>query len=182
MDALTLTFTICAVLGGALFLVRLILQFIGGFGVAADEIPTGHHDVSGSDFSFKVLSFQGITAFLLMFGLAGRALLHGSALAPGISILGASIAGFGSVWLIAKLFRLAKGLQSSGTQSLGDAIGAEGTVYLNIPAGGIGQVQVYAHGRQLVHDAQAEDNGAIPTGTNIKVTALNGRTFVVKAT
>lgn len=179
MDALAAVFTVCAVIGGLLFLVRLLLQFLGG-GHDFDHDLSGGHDLSQSDASFKVLSFQAIVAFLTMFGLAGRALLLDSRTSAGISIAGASVAGVLAVWIIGKLFSGAKRLQSSGNLKLEDAIDASGEVYLNIPAGGSGQVQVTYRNHRLVHDAVTEDGAALKTGTAIRVTAVRGNALVVR--
>lgn len=180
MNTLEWVFTACAVLGGALFLVRLILQFVAGGGDFDDAIG-GHHDVSHSDASFKVLSFQGITAFLMMFGLAGRALMTDSHQGALIALAGATVAGGIAVWIIGKLFAGAKRLQSSGNVDLKEAIGAQGTVYLNIPAGGSGQVQVSFHNQQVVRDAVlADPAGEVKTGAVIKVVDVRGRLLVVQ--
>jgi hypothetical protein len=42
----------------------------------------------------------------------------------------------------AKLFQFAIGLQSSGTLATADAVGSSGTVYLKIPKGGTGRVNI----------------------------------------
>jgi hypothetical protein len=57
--------------GGALFVIQLVLLFVGGgLDLDADfsDADFGHH---GADVSFKVLSLQGISAFVMMFGLTG---------------------------------------------------------------------------------------------------------------
>ena len=179
MDGLTLVFTVCAAIGGLLFVVRLLLQLLGG-GSDFDHDVGGGHDLSNSDASFKVLSFQAITAFLTMFGLAGRALLLDSRVGPGIAIAGATLAGAVAVWIIGKLFSGARRLQSSGNLRLEDAVGASGEVYLNIPAAGSGQVQVKYRDHQKIHDALSEDGEALKTGTSIKVSGVRGSALLVR--
>ena len=181
MSGLTLVFTVCAVAGGLLFLIRLIIQLVGGGGDFDHDLGGGH-DFSHSDASFKVLSFQAITAFLTMFGLAGRALLLDSRTGPGVAVAGAAIAGGVSVWIIGKLFSGARKLQSSGTLPLDAAVGATGEVYLNIPAAGSGQVQVTYKEHQRVHDALSESGEALKTGTPVTVSAVRGNALVVRRT
>ena len=180
MEGLALVFTVCAAVGGLLFLVRLVLQLLGGAGDVDHDLGAGGHDLSASDLSFKVLSFQAITAFLTMFGLAGRALLLDSRVGPGLAIAGATVAGVAAVWVIGKLFTGARRLQSSGNRTLADAVGAAGEVYLNIPAAGSGQVQVTYGSHQSIHDALSESGEALQTGTSIKVAGVRGNALVVR--
>ena len=70
MSGLERIFSICAFIGIILFLARMVLQFMGG-----DD--GGDADIGDSDASFHYISVQGVTVFLLMFGLIGRALLLG---------------------------------------------------------------------------------------------------------
>ena len=65
-------FAVCAVIGGVLFAVRLVLQFVGG-DVDVDDVPDGDIDFDGdagdagdSDISFKVMSFQGFMSFFMI--------------------------------------------------------------------------------------------------------------------
>ena len=85
-----------AIIGGTLFILRLIMMVIGGgLGDGDVDIPHDvdipqdihiagdiHADVSGdhaaADMSFKLLSVQGLTSFFMMFGLVGLALLKGN--------------------------------------------------------------------------------------------------------
>ena len=117
-------FALAAVLGGVLFLARLVLQFLGGHGDAtADMNPDVFHGALGdSDVSFKILSLTGLTAFFMMFGLVGLALSRNRA-GAGLSVAGAVAAGLASVWLISKIFSSLVGLQSSGTLDLANAVG-----------------------------------------------------------
>ena len=76
-------FAVCAAVGGLLFVIRLILQFVGGDSDAGDmdfdadfdvdvdapDVGDGADFDSDTDLSFKALSFQGITAFAMMFGI-----------------------------------------------------------------------------------------------------------------
>ncbi|MBN1436138.1 MAG: NfeD family protein [Sedimentisphaerales bacterium] len=188
LNTLEKFFGICAILGGVFLVIRLVFQFIGGdTDVDADvdvdvDMDTGA-DVDGGDvdMSFKLLSFQGLTAFFLMFGLVGLALSHQSKVAEHWSILGAVAAGIASVWIIQQVFNAMKKLQSSGTINLQNAVGQEGDVYLNIPAGGTGKVRVSVQDHLKVYDAVSDSKEPIPTGQRIKVMrVIAGNTLVVE--
>jgi membrane protein implicated in regulation of membrane protease activity len=183
----------CAILGGVLFAVRVILMFVSGDsdaggdaggdpGDAGGAVHTGDIDVNvdhhgGPDVSFRILSLQGLTAFLLMFGLIGLAVLRAfdsKAAGTGISILAGVAAGFGAGWVISRLFSLMGRMQSSGTVNLANAIGQEGTVYLKIPASGTGKVHLAVQGRLMELEAVSEKKVDLASGDRIRVVKLAG--------
>jgi len=199
MGGLELLFVICAAFGTILFVIRLILMFIGGGGEegaadgdvsgldgaegvgGADVHDFGHHDISDSDLSFKALSLQGLTAFFMMFGLVGWALERQGNVPALLSIAGGAAAGFATVWVMKKIFLMAGSLKSSGTLDLQNAIGQEGLVYLTIHPGQIGKVQVVVQGRLSVLNAIAEDhNEEIKTGQRVWVVRISADTLVVE--
>ena len=139
MNKLELVFTVCALIGGTLFLIRLVLQLLGfGTELAADH--PGDVDASHTDASFKMLSLLGITAFLMMFGVGGRAMLESRPSQALPALVVALLAGGISLWLMAWLFKAMKKMQSDGTSKIENAVGLEGSVYLTIPANDVGKV------------------------------------------
>ena len=183
LTALENFFAVCAILGGTGFVVWLVLNLIGiGSEVSADadaHIDVGHVDGS-TDLSFKILSFHGITGFLMMFGLIGLAMSKSNTGNP-LAILGAVGAGVGSVWVITMIFNAAKRLQSSGTIDMRDTEGQPGLVYLTIPKEGTGKVQVTVRTKMMELNAVAEDGGEIRTGERIRVIRyVSGNTVSVE--
>lgn len=182
LDGFAIFFLLCAVIGGFFVLLRFILQFVGA-DLSVDEqldpeIETTHSD---SDLGFKLLSLQGLAAFLFMFGLVGLALYQQNHTGVVVSLIGAVVAGLGAVWVIERLFRFAVGLQSSGTlDSAAAAPGCSGTVYSRIVAGGNGQVIITIRGRQREFVAVAADNEELPSGTPVRVVRVNAGIVVVE--
>jgi len=200
------TFLLCAVLGSTLFLIRTVLFFLGGdadseidggFDVDADidvdldaevdfdgdagldAADIGH--AADSAASFHIFSLHGITGFFMMFGIVGLAMSKQSNLSAAISVVGGLVAGVFTMWLVAKIFMGMKRLQSDGTLNLKNAIGKEGSVYLNIPADGIGKVQVVVQERLKVFNAISAKKEEIKTGENIKVLKIiSGNILVVE--
>jgi len=172
MSNLEWIFLICLIAGGTIFALRLILLFFGASVDHADLAVT--HDVGGSDtdHGFRLLSLQGVTAFLLMFGLTGFVMLRNMGLRPVWAVAGGTAAGCTMVFVVAWLFRSFMKLESSGTLNLQNAVGQEGTVYLRIPVGGTGKVQVPIQGRLLTLDAVSDAKEEIKSGTRIKVEAV----------
>jgi membrane protein implicated in regulation of membrane protease activity len=180
LHGVELFFLVCAVVGGVFVLIRLVVMMIGlDHGVDGD-LGSGGHDFDGhhadSDVGFKLLSLQGITSFLLMFGLVGMA-LYGVL----FSIAGALAAGLASVWIIAKMFSLVVKLQSSGTISIDSTVGAQGKVYLTIPESGSGRVLINVHNSLREYDAVTQDKRALATGVPIRVVWVDGNVLVVEA-
>ncbi len=188
----------CAIVGGVLFVVRLILQFVGadhgighdvGGGVdfhadlgggAGHDLSGPAHDGSGpvpdpgihsgeSYLSFKILSFQGLTAFFMMFGLVGMAMMRQTGQGALLSLSAATAAGLATVWVIGLIFREAGTLQCCGNIDLRNAIGLEGETYLTIPADDIGKVRVTIQERMRIYDAVAADKAEIKTGHRIRI-------------
>lgn len=200
MDTLRLVFTICAAAGGGLFVVRLILQFTGIFddggfdGDVGGHIDIGHMDaghvdvghaegggLADSDISFRLITFQGLTAFFMMFGLTGRAILGETTWGPFAAVAGAAAVGAFTMWVIAKLFAMMRSLQSSGTLDIRNAIGESGSIYLTIPEAGTGKVRVTVQEHLRVFDALADDSSEIKTGEMVTVVRVtDGNVLVVK--
>ncbi|NLX14932.1 MAG: hypothetical protein GXY44_14960 [Phycisphaerales bacterium] len=189
MGGLELVFVTCAAFGTVLFMARLALMLIGGGqegdadGVDGDAGPEPvDHGISESDLSFKALSLHGITAFFMMFGLVGWALVRQGNVAPAYSIGGGVLAGLVTIWVMKKLFQMAGTLQRSGTMNLHNAVGQEGNVYLTIRPGQIGKVQIIFQGRQAVLNATTTGSEEIKTGQRVRVVAVNADTLVVEKT
>jgi len=184
MDWLELVFIGSAVIGGTLFVLRMLTMVVGGLDFGDSDLPAdfdggfdgdmdfdGEVDHPSSDFSFKFLSLQGLTAFFMMFGIVGLALYRAN-LWGVISIAGGSLAGMITVWIIGLVFTAMLRLQRDGTINIKNAVGQQGSVYLNIPANGNGQVQVVVQGALKIFDAVSKENKKIPTGQKVKVVGV----------
>lgn len=174
-------FLASALLGGGVFAVRTLMQFlgVGGDEHAGADLDDVHAD---ADAGFRLLSLQGMSAFLMMFGLVGLALVRQSGVQETIALALATAAGLAAVWVIGKLFALMGTLRSSGTISMYSAVGEEGTIYLSVPRDGIGKVQVVVQGRLSILDARADDGADIPTGARVRVVGVSrGDLLLVQA-
>ena len=184
-------FLLCALIGGTLFMIRLILQFVGGGSdmdadgdIDIDVDMDGDVDVGvggDSDISFKLLSLQGITSFALMFGLVGLAMMRQSGQDAIRALVAATVAGSATFWLMKWIFNKAKVLQSSGNIKMKNAIGKEGDVYLAIPPHGTGKARVSVQNHLKVWNATTDSNQEIKTGERVRVTGVvSGNVLVVE--
>lgn len=176
MTGVDTVFAGCAILGAALFVLRLALFFMGHHADADADLDYDFDADAGADAavhdseaSFRLLSFQGVTAFFMMFGLVGLSLRKEAMQSEVVAILGGLVVGAFAFWLMGKIMVFMRSLQSSGTVRMASAIGQEGTVYLTIPAGGVGKVQVVVQGRLMVFNAVTDGGKKLQTGDRVTV-------------
>ncbi|MEZ4287644.1 MAG: hypothetical protein R3A47_05770 [Polyangiales bacterium] len=177
-------FLICAVLGGVAFSIWLLMQFFGvDHGMDADvDLDTdfdAHEASGGADISFTLLSFQGLSAFLTIFGLVGLSVHREANLGTVVAVLIAAAAGMLMSWFVGKLFASFVKLQSSGTIKMTSAVGQEGSVYLTIPENGEGKVQLTVQGRFRVLPAISEGSVRIETGARVKVVRVDDAEMLI---
>ncbi|MCE5185395.1 MAG: NfeD family protein [Planctomycetaceae bacterium] len=195
LRGLELLFACCAIFGTTLFVIRLVLMFMGmgdshageAAGMEAGPADMGNAgtvehagDFHESDLSFKALSLQGITAFFMMFGLIGWATIRQYPDSVWVPVAAGTAAGLATVWLMKKIFQIAGALQSSGTMNLSNAVGQEGSVYLTIRPGASGKVQVRFQNRLSILDAVSESDTEIKTGETVRVVRIAAGKLVVE--
>jgi len=176
-------YLMCAIFGGGFFILRTILMFAGigdhDTDIDADALEFDHDpdhvedfDHGDHDTGLKLLTVQGFTSFIMMFGLTGFAFSRSSMLGSIMTIAFGVLVGLFAMWLVAKGFSLMRSLQSSGNMRIYDAIGEEGTVYLKIPVDGIGKIQITVSGRLMVMDAVSQDKVELKTGERVCVSEI----------
>ena len=179
VTGLDLLFASAALVGGLLFIAWFFLLMIGGLaGGLLDGVGV---DVDmGADLSFKAFTFQGIVAFILMFGLVGLALSR-SDMHQMVALLAGTAAGGASMWTMGKMFQVFYSVQSSGNMDIDNAVGKNATVYMRIKPGEVGQVQVEVQGAMRTLDAVAKDPEAyFKSGDTVTVREIiAGRMVVV---
>ena len=205
MTTLEYIYLACAIAGAIIFGVRIVLMFVGGFGgdtdmdldVGVDDVDFGDidMDLDGADFdlseasaasdlgdtdlSFRFLSVQGISSFIMMFGIVGLAIAK-APIHPVFSLFAGISAGLFTVWITSLIFIAATSLQSDGTMRMKSAVGETGKVYLRISGDEAGKVQVVVQGALRVLDAYSADGTPIPTGANVEVVDVRDTALVVK--
>lgn len=179
VTGLDLLFASAALIGGILFIAWFFLLMVGG--LAGGILDGVGIDVDmGADLSFKAFTFQGIIAFILMFGLVGLALSR-SDQGDMMALFAGTVAGGASMWSMGKMFQAFHSVQSSGNMDIENAVGQDGTVYMRIKPGEVGQIQVTIQGALRTLDAIASDASLyIKTGATITVEKIvAGRMVVV---
>jgi hypothetical protein len=166
---ISLLFIIAAVLGGSILLVQLVIHLFGG---AIGDNDLDLFEGGDADASFKILSLQGLSGFFTMFGLVGLALLWENHVAPVFAAAGGFAAGLITTWVMSRIFGWVKGLQSSGTMQMKDALGLSGTVYTRIQKHKPGKVTVVVRQRLLTLEACTDDETTLEQGDRVLVQAI----------
>lgn len=143
-----------------------------GAGFTADQVDAHMAEhAADSAASFKLLSVRAILAFFTMFSWAGALYLN-SDIKPLTAVVYAFCWGMAGFIVTALLVNWLRNLQEIGTGRLSTCVGGLGTVYLNIPAGGMGEVRVAVSGVVSHVRACGAGGAAIPAGAAIKVVKL----------
>ena len=169
----------CAIVGGTLVGIQLVLQLLG---VGADhDVDADHGDLHGEggteghgNLFFGILSFKALSAFAGVFGLVGLITVDRGLGAVGRVGVSAG-AGLASMFFVAWVMRGLARLQASGTINVRNAVGASATVYLRVPGAraGRGKVTVDVQGRSMEFPAITEGE-TLETGTQVTVEAVEG--------
>lgn len=173
------------------FLWQIIAAFMGLSGDDADiagdsgadfsdaDVPddVDHSDVVESSQAFKVLSLRSIITFFTLFS-------WGSALytADGMSVVKAM--GIASIWgligmlAIAGIFYGMGKLTETGTKDIAACKGQTGTIYLDIPVNGYGEIKTMINGVSEHVKARNITSDALPSGTQVRVVKVIDQSLV----
>lgn len=171
-----------AILGTVFFFLRIVMMIVGGFAddmghdAAHDGMDSADgdtHDGDGSDASFKLVSLNSITGFIMMFGWAGLASYVQFQLNGALSILIAFIVGLLCMVITAYLFKLAMKLHSPGAHfDINNSIGTTGEVYLRIPATEIGKVKLNVNSETRIVEAVSADKVEIDSFKRVEIISV----------
>lgn len=198
-------FSIPALFGTALFLLRMVFLLAGGDdgsdfagggdvdlggvdldggelsmdGLDVDSEPLDHAGTN-PDASFRIISLQTIAAFLMGAGWGGLGAYRGSSLDFGWSLLIAFACGLLMLYVFAWLMKAVYDLQTSGNVSPRMVLGREATVDVEIPGARAGQgtVKIVLDERMRRYRALTE-GATIPRGSSVKIEKFNADNTVV---
>jgi membrane protein implicated in regulation of membrane protease activity len=163
-----LVFIICALVGGALLLVTVLVDDI--LGGLLDALHVGV-DIGGVSLMPLALGFVS------MFGVGGLFATQVLDLHAGQAAVVGTIAGVGGFGLVYGLFSVFRRAEGSAPFQLSDLVGRSGSVAVSIPAGRRGSVYVKAEGQ--THEFTATAGVDLASGAPIMVTGVAGNGLVV---
>ena len=146
---------ICAVFGGTLVVLQLLLMLFGFGGDADTESDFGDTaDHSSPTDIFKVLSLRTIIAGIAFFGIGGLAGLTGGT-SKAFSFFIAVVSGLVAIYAVYYLYVSAARLKEDGSLSEQTLVGSSGSVYVRIPSQktGTGKVLICQQGRTVEYEA-----------------------------
>ena len=169
---------ICAVFGGTLILIQMLLMLVGfGGGDTESDFGDAADHASPTDI-FKILSLRTIVAGIAFFGLGGLAGLTGGTNKP-VSVVIAVLSGLIAMYAVYYLYWSAAQLKNDGSLSEKTLIGSTGNVYIRIPPAktGIGKVLISQQGRTVEYEAITAGD-ELKASTPITVVAMVSSTTV----
>lgn len=153
----------------------------GADGADAEGIETHSAGEAGESVeAFHILSIRAILAFFtLFFWAAALYRTNGKSVASAVVL---ATAWGAAAWLfVAVLLHWMRKLAETGTAQLGTCVGRRATVYLAIPAGGVGRIRVNVSGVVSVVRARGAGGATIAPGTAVTVTrVVEGGTVEVR--
>lgn len=158
--------------------------------VSGTDVGSGHGDIPDINYgdgstpsdigTLNFFTLQGIITLFCVFGWAGIVTFTLTKNAV-ISIIVGLALGLASMYGVAKVLQLSKKLAQNGTLNVKNLLGASGTVYLVIPADGVGKGKVsVTSGERLVEfDAVTDGEETLPDGTPIRVIDIRSGNLLV---
>jgi hypothetical protein len=185
LTGITQLFYGMAVFFSVFFLWQLIGAFMGldgdavDLGVDAADVPgdVDYNDVMESSHAFKVLGVRSIITFFTLFS-------WGSALYTTVGVPVPKAMGVATIWGVVGMLAIAGiiyflgRMTETGTKDIGSCNGQIGSVYLDIPAGGTGEIKIEVGGAVDHVKAKSMAGEALSAGTQIRVVKAVDQTMV----
>jgi amino acid transporter len=158
----------------------------GGFDADAGDADVGdfdapdnvdHHDVIESSQAFRIVSLRSIITFFTLFSWMG-ALYTAKGMAVGVALTLATLWGVVGMFVVAFIFYGMNKLTETGTKDVATCKGQVGTVYLDIPAQGFGEVKTVVSNAVEHVKAKSITGEPLPAGTEVRIEQVIGQTLV----
>lgn len=157
-----------ALIGSLIFLIVLILTFIGG---DADDLGDVDAEIdTDGGIGFQFITFKNLIGFFTIFGWTGIASIDAGFSKP-VTVIISLLAGLLMMTIMAAMFFYMRKLNDSGTLDYKNAVDAIGEVYLTIGAkrSKIGKAHVRIQGALRELEALTDAETDLKSGTVIKV-------------
>ncbi|MFL1012461.1 hypothetical protein [Flavisericum labens] len=178
LDFLSKFYWLIAFLASFVFIIVVILAFVGG---DAGEIEDLDSDVdSDTGIGFQFITFKNLVGFFTIFGWSGVASIDAGLSKPLIFII-STFSGLLMMVVMAAMFYFMRKLTDSGTLKYKNAINAIGEVYLTIGANRskMGKVTVRVQGALRELDALTDSFEPLKSGTIIKVVDVTNNGILI---
>lgn len=181
LDGLNQFFYGAALVMSGFFVWQLVMALIGmgGHEDVTSQVDQFDHtgvdhtaaaDAHDSVLAFKLISVRSGLAFLTLFFWAAG--LYYGKYSLSVVMLIALAWGLLAMAVVAWLFHMLMKMTESGNPRIGTSVGAPGSVYMDIPANGEGEIRVLVSGVMTHVRARTRDGQALKGGTKVKVTKV----------
>lgn len=170
MSTFEQTYWIIALIGSVIFIIIMIMSFIGGDMDSDMEMDATEFEADDGGVGFQFFTLKNLVAFFTIFGWTGVVCTDYN-LSNGLTLVVAIIAGLLMMVATSSLFYFMHRLTESGTLQMKNALGVIGDVYLPIGANRskTGKVQIKVQGSLRELEALTDENEDLPTGAVVKV-------------
>lgn len=182
MSTMEHVYWIIAVPSSLVFIMLMLMTFIGGDGDMADSDFEVDADIDGG-IPFQFFTIKNLVGFFTIFSWTGLAFIKG-----GFSVItviaSSTISGLLMMLIMSIIFYSMSKLAESGNINLKKAIGSMGEAYLIIPGKrkAMGKVQLKVEGSFKTLDAISDEKNDIATGTLVDIIDVtNNDILVVKS-
>ena len=136
-------------------------------------------DIDAGGGAFEIMSIQGLSVAVMMFGLTGMFGLSATG-NDVVAVLAGGVGAASGMYGMGKMMYAINQLQADGTVNYADAIGQRGQVYSRIKPNETGEIQVPVDGTLKTLLARAQDKKMhLASGEFIKVVDIIGSTMIV---
>ncbi len=158
---------IVALLGSTIFIITLIMTFLGG---DSGDLDTDAEVETDTGMGFQFITFKNLVGFFTIFGWSGIACIDAGLSMP-LTIVISTVCGLIMMTIMAAMFFYMRKLNDSGTLIFKNAVDAVGEVYLTIGAkrSKIGKAHVRIQGSLRELEALTDAEEDLKSGTVIKV-------------
>ncbi len=162
------------------FIWQLISAIIGLDGDDGEDGSDGgdmESDGADTTVAFRVLSIRSIITFCTLFSWGGALYLNnGKPLANALGL--SAIWGLAGMFSVALVFWGMRKMIYTGTMKLSSCVGIDGTVYLDIPEKGFGEVKLIVSGVMTHVKARSKNGIPLSAQTPVRVTRIMNQTSV----
>lgn len=158
-------------------LVAAIAGLSGGGDLDSSAAPDWDHqtphDATDSVATFKLVSVRSIVAFFTLFTWGGALYLNLQVPASR-AVTYALLWGIAAMVLVSLALHMLRRMSAAGNIQPATCIGQTGTVYLDIPAGGEGEVRMLCSGVMTHFKARVAGGAAARAGAQVRVLRVSG--------
>ena len=163
-----------SIVAGGLLIVLMLLSLIGGLDLDLDiGAPDVDTDAGGIGLIKGLLTFTSVSSWVI------KVLLVSNQNPIVAGIIGI-ISGVAAFMLLSYLFKLLLSNEENVNWSMNDALFSKGEVYLRIPVGGSGIVNVNINGATRELKAKSNSLSEIKTGSRVVIVETQGEFAIVE--